>query len=224
MAKAISGALVASGSMDVITVEERERLTELEGVIGENLTGFVKVGLALKEIRDQRLYRVRYGTFEQYCKAFWDYGKSHVYRNISAAEVVLNLSPIGDKQSGDTLSFVMNEAQIRPLTVLKPAQQKKAWEKVNEICEGKITALAVKKVVSEMLGGNITKKRDIIRDNVREAPKKETPDDFKEAFDALILIFDKYREKGWKGFNRKLALQWVEQLKMELMEPEKKDL
>lgn len=212
-------AMVVSGSVDLVTVEERERLTELESVICENLTGFVKVGLALKEIRDQRLYRVRFGTFEQYCKAFWDYSKTHANRNIAAADVVQNLTPFGVKSPGDELGFKLNEAQIRPLTSLKPAQQKKAWEKVNEICDGKITALAVKKVVSEMLGGTIQKKRDLIRDNVKNAEPKTTPDDFKEAFDGLIVVLDKYRAKGWKGFDRKLALQWLEQLKMELMEP-----
>jgi len=214
--KDMGKAMVVSGSVDLVTVEERERFVELEGVIRDNVTGFIKVGLALKEIREQRLFRERYESFSAYCKSVWDSSKAYVNRNIAAAEVVQNLAPIGAEPLSDTLSITMNEAQIRPLTILKPAQQKKAWEKAVEISGGKPTALIVKKVVEEMVGGNIQKKRDLIRDDIKGASSKTTPNDFKEAFDRLIIILDSHRARKWKDFDRKLALQWLEQLRMEL--------
>jgi hypothetical protein len=52
----VSDALVAPGLLPA----ERGRLAELEQVVERGLQTFVEVGLALTEIRDSRLYRVKY--------------------------------------------------------------------------------------------------------------------------------------------------------------------
>ena len=51
---------------------EKTRFNELETVIKENFTGFVAVGNALAEIRDSKLYRQEYKSFEDYCQNIWD--------------------------------------------------------------------------------------------------------------------------------------------------------
>ena len=71
---------------------ERGRLDELEAVIERGMQTFVEVGEALMEIRDGRLYKQDYGTFEAYCKERWGFSRGHGYRLIAAAE----LSPVGD--------------------------------------------------------------------------------------------------------------------------------
>lgn len=43
-----------------------------ERVIQDSLTTFWKVGRALAQIRDERLYRTTHGTFEDYCRERWD--------------------------------------------------------------------------------------------------------------------------------------------------------
>ena len=50
-----------------LTVSEAERLDACEQVIERGLATFVDVGTALLEVRDSRLYRVAYPTFEAYC-------------------------------------------------------------------------------------------------------------------------------------------------------------
>jgi hypothetical protein len=93
----------------------QNRLTTLEMVIESERGSFYKVGKALREIRDERLYReLFFDSFERYVKKRWDMGKSHAYRLIEASRVIDNLSPIGDV-------LPENEAQLRPFGKLEPA-------------------------------------------------------------------------------------------------------
>jgi hypothetical protein len=73
------------------------------------LSVFVKVGNALLEIRDSRLYRQQFPTFEAYCRERWGMARQSVNRMIAAAEVVRNIKmePIG--------SIPTTESQARPL-------------------------------------------------------------------------------------------------------------
>ena len=65
-------------------------------------------------------------TFEEYCKERWGMNRAHAYRLIDAAEVVNNLSPIGD--------IPVNESQARPLTQLNdnPALQREACQRARK--------------------------------------------------------------------------------------------
>src|ERR1051325_1200656 len=70
---------------------EQSQLKRCEKVIEEGLKTFYKVGNALMEIREGKLYRDTHATFEDYCKVKWGMGKSHAYRMMEATEVVKNL-------------------------------------------------------------------------------------------------------------------------------------
>jgi hypothetical protein len=99
----------------------QNRLTTLEMLIESERRCFYKVGKALREIRDEQLYReLFFDSFEQYVKKRWEMGRSHAYRLIEASRVIDNLSPIGEL-------LPENEAQLRPLGKLKPAEQRKLW-------------------------------------------------------------------------------------------------
>ena len=88
----------------------QEQINRLESIIESNQRNFHSVGQALKEIRDNHFYRnLGFDSFESYVKNRWDIGKSHAYRLIDAAQVIDNLSPIGD-------ILPVNEAQCRLLT------------------------------------------------------------------------------------------------------------
>jgi hypothetical protein len=87
------------------------------------LTVFVKVGNALLEIRDSRLYRQQFPTFEAYCRERWGMGRNYPNRLIQAAEVVKNLVPIG--------TIPQTETQARPLTRLEPEVQQVVWKAVH---------------------------------------------------------------------------------------------
>ena len=129
---------------EIITLDERSRLYQLEETIEHGLNTFVDVGNALLEIRDNRLYRQEYHTFEDYCKERWNFVRRQADRLIEAAETVENLRPMG-------LILPTNERQTRPLTSLEPKEQVEAWKRVIETTpEGKITAAVVLKAAKEV--------------------------------------------------------------------------
>jgi hypothetical protein len=103
---------------------EQHALERAEGTIAKGLKAFVAVGLALKEIRDRRLYRTQFATFEEYCARKWEMSRPRGYELCAAAEVVEDLSAIADIRR-----LPDNEAQTRPLTRLKhPADWRRAWQ------------------------------------------------------------------------------------------------
>ncbi len=75
--------------------EKMRRLTELEEVIQAGKEAFFRVGSALAEIRDRRLYKPEFETFEAYCVQKWGFKRAHARRLIEAAIVVREVAPIG---------------------------------------------------------------------------------------------------------------------------------
>lgn len=115
------------GAIEVIqelTLVEIARLGELEQVVETGLTVFVKVGNALLEIRDSRLYRQQFPTFEAYCRERWGLKQSRAYQLLDAAVVVGNL------QSSTIVELPKTESQARPLTRLEPEVQREVWQDV----------------------------------------------------------------------------------------------
>jgi hypothetical protein len=135
-------------SMDTeqpITLKESARLVELERKIETGMTTFVEVGNALMEIRDSRLYRVEYKTFEAYCRDKWGMSRRQADRLIGGSDVVENLRPRG-------LKTPTTEKQIRSLIKLPPAKQPEAWAKAVEIADGnQPTARQVEQAVQETI-------------------------------------------------------------------------
>jgi hypothetical protein len=137
---------------------EISRLSECEAIIERGMKTFVDVGNALLEIRENKLYREAFGTFEDYCRERWGMAQGTAYRMIYASEVVRNLrsSPIGEL-------LPTTESQARPLASLEPAQQVEAWQRAVETApEGKMTAAHVQEVISDF-----NYKRDMRRTSVQ---------------------------------------------------------
>src|SRR6266481_5319100 len=73
--------------LSVLSPAEQRELFECEAVVRRGWQTFLEVGKALARIRDRKLYRAEYDTFDAYCRSKWQYAKSHAYRLIAAAEV-----------------------------------------------------------------------------------------------------------------------------------------
>jgi hypothetical protein len=109
------------------------------------MKAFYEVGCALAEIRDKGYYKdvLGFATFEEYCKAKWDFSRRNAYYLIDAAIVVDNVNNCSQKPT--------TESQARPLARLEPEQQRNVWEKVVETApEGKITASFISKITKRM--------------------------------------------------------------------------
>lgn len=119
------------------------RLAECEYIIERGLNTFVEVGAALLEIRDNRLYKDGYSTFEDYCRERWGMVRRQADRLIQAAEVTENLRPMG--------LIPTSERQTRPLVGLPPEQQFQVWQQVVDTApNGKITGEFVQEVVDRV--------------------------------------------------------------------------
>jgi len=115
---------VVPESPPTLTEAERLRLEKCEAIIQHGLETFLQVGQALLEIRNERLYRAGYLSFETYCRDKWQLSRSHVHRIIEASEVMYNLMPLGIEHLPD------NEKQVRPLTRLAADDQRMVWNKI----------------------------------------------------------------------------------------------
>lgn len=103
-----------------LTETEYINLMRCEQIIAEGINTFVKVGNALMEIRDQRLYRERYPTFEEYVGERWSMSRSRAYQMIQAAAVTTSLSTMVDKPR--------NERQVRALAKVPVEHRDQVWE------------------------------------------------------------------------------------------------
>ena len=131
----MSAALAVVPDDGGLTASEQNVLTQAEAKIERGIKSFIEVGDALAQVRDQRLYREEFGTFEVYCHERWGLSRSRVYRLIDASGVT-QMSPIGDKPT--------SEGQARELVGLEPKEVGEVMRKASETTGGKVTAKAIK--------------------------------------------------------------------------------
>lgn len=125
-----------------LTSAEQTNLNVLEGRIARGLETFYEVGEALILIRQHKLYRITYRTFEDYCAQRWHIGRASAYRMIDAAEVKDACLHFGDTP------LPTNEAQVRALKAAPKDQQAAIWQKARESApNGKVTANHIHQVI-----------------------------------------------------------------------------
>ena len=128
--------------MQILNIEESHELERCEVVIKQGLQTFIEVGQALMTIKEKRLYRINFKTFEDYCIERWAFKRTHVYQLIEASAVISNLSAMAN-------ILPQSERQVRPLTSLEPEIQKEVWKEVIETHGENITAAKVQSVVND---------------------------------------------------------------------------
>jgi len=200
---------------------EKQELTTLEFAIEKNLRFFFEVGIALMRIRDRRLYRAEYATFEEYCRKKWDMGRAHACRLIDSAGVMKALSPMGDKgPSGEPLGAAngqcgipllpQNERQVRPLLQLNVSDRSEVWENVIRTAPGgKVTARLVTDAVKRF-AGNGKGKED--RDSGKSMVVEGLSQKLKAAFERLLHEIQAARDRNWETISKVEALGFIERL------------
>ena len=127
-----------------LTTVERRKYNDLDGIVEKGLQTFAEVGGALSIIRDQRLYREDFGTFEAYCQARCGWTDRRARQLIDAHEVVVGLL-----ESGTTVP--VSEGQARELVAVPVEQRAEVWKEAQADAksEGKpITAKHVRRAAS----------------------------------------------------------------------------
>jgi len=176
------------------------RLVHLETIIETERRCFYKIGKALKEVRDERLYRqLLFNSFEIYLKQRWDMSRSHGYRLIEAARIIDNLSPIGDK-------LPENEAQLRPLIHLSPSDQCKIWR--DFLATG--TELKARNIRRFVLTYMSCEKKGINQSELISV-------DYKNAVMAMLKEITLARQDGWQNTSRDAGLFWLRVMKEKIV-------
>lgn len=130
---------------DITTIEITE-LSTCEAIIERGLKTFYEVGDALQTIRDKRLYRVEFATFEEYCKQRWNIAHSRASQLMNAAHMY------DDLKTSTTVEVILprTESQARPLACVEPEHRAEVWQQaVDTAPEGRMTAAHVERTVEE---------------------------------------------------------------------------
>lgn len=121
--------------------EVAARRDELEAVIERGLQTFVEVGNAIREIRDSRLYKDEYGTFEEYCRERWGWARSRAYQMIEAADTAGIVSTTVDIPSE------RHARELAPLAKDDPEAARELWSELSE--NDQLTAAEIRQAVKE---------------------------------------------------------------------------
>ena len=92
-------------------------------------TAFIKAGRILSQIRDERLYRGEFDTFEQFCRSMVGKDKRYVNRIIQAHGVIEDLMLEGVKES----ELPNSERICRELANYPMPDMKKIWQRAKQM-------------------------------------------------------------------------------------------
>ncbi len=135
--------MVAQRKLEGLSREERQTLERCEEGIASS---FVALGDAIRTIRDRRLYREDFDTFEAYCQERWGWTRQHAYQLMAGAEVAANLA----STFVDELPMPTSEGQVRLLTKFEPTEQAGLWREAVSRSGGRPPTMAmVREVIEE---------------------------------------------------------------------------
>jgi hypothetical protein len=120
-----------------LTTAEKTRLAELESAVQTHLESFLTVGRSLCEIRNRRLYRQHFATFEDYCARKWGFSGSRgldLVRSASVAEHLL-AGPAASDGEDAPLPPDLSPDTLRPLQKLEPELQSACWRLASRITD-----------------------------------------------------------------------------------------
>lgn len=113
-----------------LTAAERRELATLEKTIAKGVPVVWDTARALAAIREKRLYRGDFATFEDYCQEKWQFTAGRARQLIGAAGQVAAL------EAASVEVMPQSESQVRPLVKVPEAEKGKVWAKAVEAADG----------------------------------------------------------------------------------------
>ena len=124
-------------------VDRATTLQLLERQIEEGEAAFVRMGQALRRIRDEKLYDQP--SFKAYCEERWKWGREHAYFLMQAAQ---NYAIVAESKTVDVLP--MQGRQMRAIHAAPDEQKPAVWDRAVEIAGGEQpTSMQVTQAVEE---------------------------------------------------------------------------
>ena len=203
---------IANSTRQTMPTTRAEKLqtieSEIESHMENGMEAFYHVGMKLKEIRDDHLYKeAGFDSFEIYGKERFELSKPRLYQLIQAAEYRARLPP------STTGRLQWSERSIRELTRIPldeaPRVGKKIMDRVEKEEGAKLTSSFVRKVVDEELGTKRGgQKREDGIDGIDPAQYMRWKAAALEAAVENLQCFD---EDAWRLLRRK-SLEEIESL------------
>lgn len=150
-------------TVEVRVQPEQRRYNELNEVIASGLNSFVDVGLALSEVKQSKLYKIEFESWDGYLRGKWDMKRSYASRLIKTAPVANAIEKMLPNGNISDLKKPTSEAQVRPLLRLKTVEtQFEAWKNAHGDSPGKApTKDEVHAAVVKMIGKPSTKRKKV---------------------------------------------------------------
>lgn len=126
----------------ILTKTEVELLEDCEQRIEDGKLAFLEVGNALIKVRDEKLYRTKFKTFQDYCKGKWGWTKQRAYQYIESTETVKALP-------AKSQPLVDSERAARALAEV-PADQRVEVLK-EAVKDGPVTAASIAEAAEEIV-------------------------------------------------------------------------
>ncbi len=135
------------------SVEDQRDFKRLDKIVRGTASAFKECGLALKEIKDRKLWKTGgYKCWETYVREVLGMSAPHAHRLVTASQIAAELAetlPVGN-----ALPAVLptSESQMRPLGSLKhPQQRSRAWAEAVNLSGGQPTAKTISEVVADVM-------------------------------------------------------------------------
>ncbi len=129
--------------MDLLSAQEKQLRDELEQQVR---TGFVLRGEALEKIKQLKLYRDNYESFEEYCDAVFGFTALYIERCITATQTYCL---IGEYLQTNCLNDPLptKQSQLRPIfqAHLSPIEAGEVWVMAVTLAMGEVPPAAVVK-------------------------------------------------------------------------------
>jgi hypothetical protein len=114
-----------------------------------------EIAKRLRQIRDDKLYRVEFPTFEDYVRSRWQKTAHRARQLISADQVMRELEEgpetprSGKDQAAPVRVLPTRESQVRALVPLPKEERKRVWDEAVTNAKGVPTAREVKEVIAK---------------------------------------------------------------------------
>ncbi|MDE2101097.1 MAG: hypothetical protein KGL39_27870 [Patescibacteria group bacterium] len=134
-----------------LTAMERVRLRALEQAVQNGLDAAKEARDALAEISAQKLYKEKYGSFEEYCEERWGFSARRGWQFVAWSAVEKDLVA-GPGPAPEVLP--QSESQARPLAKLEPEARREVWDAAvkKAPAPSQVTAKHVEEAVREHEG------------------------------------------------------------------------
>lgn len=129
---ALGVALVGPGR-NMLSQKEADQLMDCEQVIQRGLDGFLAVAGALVTIREGKLYRYKFATFEEYCQTRWEMSARRAQQILAGARVVEGLAAshraarAADPTLPEKAAVPANERTARAVAAVPEGKRIEVW-------------------------------------------------------------------------------------------------